>query len=483
MHYLVLLAAASAACAQTLVIRNITAVDAGGSHGRWSVVIDGGKIIEAGPGVKVPSDARVINGSGKFLIPGLWDMHVHLWESDPMLGLYVASGVLGVRDMGSDLPRTRSLREAIASRRRIGPQIYTGGPPVDGPASEMKQTAVIKVATPEDGRRATDTVDESLADFVKVLSTVPEDAYLALAQRARVRRIPFAGHLPESVPLAEAIDARQRSVEHLFGVGMACSPDETRLRRERAAAIASKDYPALRRIREQTYATFSSGMCSELARRMARLGVWQTPTLTLRKRLALLDLDRLASVPELRWVPQPVRKQWTDPRTEAARATDEQRADFREDWEFHRKLVKSLASSGAPILAGTDTGDPWVVPGFSLHDELELLVEAGLSPADALATATLQPARYFDLEATQGTIARGKMANLVLLDANPLEDIRNTRRISTVILSGSVLDRPCLDGLLAGSESRCSFESSSPKPVPSSVKRRASSRRRGSRTR
>jgi imidazolonepropionase-like amidohydrolase len=476
-RFLVIVLSLATAHAQSLVIRNVTVVDINGARPNSTVYLANGRIAATGKG------GKVIDGKGKFLIPGLWDMHVHLWDKEPMANLYVAAGVLGVRDMGSDLKRSRPLQADIKAGRAAGPLIYTSGPPVDGPGSGITQSPVITVTTPEDGRRATDTTDEGLADFVKVLSRVPEDAYFALAQRARVRRIPFAGHLPEAVSITDAIDARQKSMEHLYGLALACTPEETALRKRRAEAIEKKDYAALREIRDRTYATYSPGIATELFRRMARMSVWQTPTLTLRKRLSFMDLDRLAEAPELKYVPEAVRAGWTDPREEAKKATPEQLANFREDYEFHRKLVTAMRATGVPMLAGTDTGDAYVIPGFSLHDELQLLVEAGLSPSEALGAATIQPARYFNLEATHGTVERGKVANLVLLDADPMADIGNTRRISAVIQNGHLLDRKCLDTLLAGTQAPCAFVSSVPKPAPSSVKRPGLSRRRGSRTR
>jgi hypothetical protein len=466
---LLALLACFSAFGQTLLIRNVTVVDANGARPRSNVLIRGTKIFSVG--TRRPAATRTIDGTDKFLIPGLWDMHVHLWDQDPMLGLYVANGVLGVRDMGSDLARTRGLRSDIAAGRIAGPLIYTGALTVDGPGSENTRAPVITVLTPEDGRRAVDRVDESLADFVTVMSRVSADAYNAIAQRARVRRIPFAGPLPEAVEATTAIDARQRSIEHLFGIALACSPHETELRRLRAEAIANRDYSALREIRQRTYSTFSPAIAGELFRRMARYGVWQTPTLTLRRRLSFIDVEKTTAAPELRYVPATVRAEWKDPREEFRKATPEQIGHFREDYDFHSKLTSHMRGSGTGILAGTDTGDPYVVPGFALHDELALLVEAGLSPAEAVAAATLQPARYFGIESEFGTVDRGKTADLVLLDKDPLQDIRNTRRIAAVIQKGHLLERKCLDAVLAGSKSPCAL-------VPPAPKRKAAPPRR-----
>jgi hypothetical protein len=465
-----------------LAFRNVTVVDVNGARPGYTVVVNDGRISALGSGVKVPAGAKVIEGKGKFLIPALWDMHVHLWEKDPMGGLYLAAGVTGIRDMGSDLARTRALRTEIDAGRAAGPTIFTPGPPVDGPDSRLTMSPVIKVTTPEDARRAVDTVEKNMGDFVKILSTMSEDAYFSLAQRARVVRMPFAGHLPEEVSASDAINARQKSIDHLFGMALSCSYDETRLRRERKEAIEKKDYAMLREIRTRTYATYSTSLANEMFRRMARMGVWQVPTLTLRRRMALLDLDRLAEAPEMKYIPEAIRKSWTDPREDLKKASNEQIQNFREDYDFHAKLVSAMQRTGVGILAGTDTGDPYVVPGFSLHDELEFLVESGLTPDQAIASATIQPARYFALEDSYGTVDQGKIASLVLLDADPLADIKNTRRIAAVVHRGKLLERNCLDTLLKGRPAPCAFAPAIVKPPPP-AKRAPAPRKRPARRR
>jgi hypothetical protein len=439
----------AAAFAQPLAIRNVTAVDTNGAR-RITVVITGKTITSAAANARIPSGAKVIDGTGKFLIPGLWDMHVHLWEQEPMFGLYLAAGVTGIRDMGSDPQRTLKWKSEIEAGRMLGPTVFTSGPILDGPATGVKQAPVLQVANADDGRNAVDQVDLAGLDFIMVMSRVPTDAYFSLAHRARIRRAPFAGHVPESVSVWDAVEARQKSVEHLFGMALACSYDEKRLRAERLEALANKDYAALDQIRQRTYSTFSQPLCSELFRRMARFQIWQTPTLALAERRSFVGLERRANDPELTYVPDGIRKTWKDPREEAATATAEQLESLREDYKRNCRMVAQMQSFGVGILAGTDTGDPYVVPGFALHDELESLVAAGLTPLQALNAATINPARYFNIESTHGTIEKGKLANAVLLDADPLADIRNITRISSVIVNGRLLQRTQLDSLKAG---------------------------------
>jgi imidazolonepropionase-like amidohydrolase len=409
-----LLAGAAAGFAQTTAIRNVTVIDViRGEARRAHVIIAGPKITAVGLAARIPSRAKIIEGRGKFVIPGLWDMHVHLYESGSMWNLYTAHGITGVRDMGSVFERTRlRAKQALAG---TGPRVFTSGSPVDGPGSESTKFPVLRVAGPEDGRRAADSLDTQGVDFLNVLSSLSRDAYFALAQRARVRRAIFAGNVPETVSIIEAIDARQRSIEHLFGIALACSSEEQELRERGAEAVAHNDTERIRAVRERTYKTFSEIKAVDLFNRMARYGVWQTPTLTLRKR----DVST-GSLPR-----------------------------FHADYDIHRRIVKLMASNGVGILAGTDTGAANVIPGAALHDELALLVEAGLSETEALRAATLNAARFFNLEASSGTVDRGKAADLVILDANPLVDIRNTRRIRAVIVRGKLIERKRLDVMLS----------------------------------
>ena len=452
MHLLFVFAVAAAtisqAIAQTTAIRNATVIDViTGDARRTNIIVVGSKIAAVGAAARIPAGADVINGTGKFIIPGLWDMHVHLWESQPMFDLYTAHGVTGIRDMGSNYERSRQwAKQALAG---TGPRVFTCGSPVDGPESEAAKFPVIRAAFAEDGRRATDSLDTQGVDFVKVLSTLPRDAYIALAQRARVRRAIFAGHVPESISVTEAIDARQRSMEHLFGIALACSSEEADLRLRRSDAIARKDTNKVREVRERTYSTFSESKAADLFKRMARYGVWQTPTLTLRHRLSLIGLEQLAIDPRVKAVPKTIREAWTDPRKDMKNVSPETLERFRADYDFHRRLVGLMRRNGVDLLAGTDTGDPYVIPGAALHDELALLVDAGLTELEALRAATSNAARYFNLEVSSGTIERGKIADLVILDANPLADIRNTRRIRAVMIRGKLIDRKRLDAMLA----------------------------------
>ncbi len=429
-----------------LAIRDVTLIDATGASARphTTVILTGDRVVSIGPGgaAPVPKGARIVDGKGKYLIPGLWDMHVHLWEKYSLFPLYISEGVTGIRDMGSDFARTNRWRKQAGS-----PRVYTSGPAVMGPTLTAGKLTVLRVANTAEAEQTVNTLFEMDVDFVKVLSNVPRAAYFSLAHRARIHRLPFAGHLPDAVTLSEAVDERQRSVEHLFGIPLACSSEEDRLRRDRTDALENKDQAALRRIRDRVKETYSEEKALDYGRRCALATVWLTPTLTLLERMSLVDMEKLTGNPAYQYIPASIRKEWTDPREEFKQSSKEDLETARQDFERSLKIVAAMKRGGAEMLAGTDTGDPQTVPGFSLHDELALLVRAGLSPMEALQAATRNAARCLGVETRFGTIAKGKAADVVLLDADPLADIRNTSKISAVILRGRLYSRPQLDGL------------------------------------
>ena len=422
-------------------------IDATGAAARAhvTVIAAGDRIVSVTPSgsTAAPKGSRVIDGKGKYLIPGLWDMHVHLWDKYSLFPLYVAAGVTGIRDMGSDFTRTNRWRKQPGS-----PRVYTPGPAVMGPTLKAGKLAVLRVSTAVDAEQTVNQLFEMDVDFVKILTNVPRGAYFSLAHRARIHRLPFAGHLPDAVTLSEVIEERQRSIEHLFGFALACSSEEESLRGQRAEALDRKDRAALVRIHDRVYETYSEAKALDYGQRCGRWGISVTPTLTLHERMSLVDMKKLTSDPALQYVPASIRKGWDDPRAELERTSKADLETARLDFERGLKIVAALKRGGAEILAGTDTGDPQTVPGFSLHDELVLLVRAGLTPLEAIQASTRNAARSLGVENRFGTIEKGKAADLVLLDADPLADIRNTTRISMVVLRGKPYSRVQLNGLV-----------------------------------
>jgi imidazolonepropionase-like amidohydrolase len=398
--------------------------------------------------IRIARDARIVDGRGKYLIPGLWDMHVHLsfpaGAAQIFLPLMVANGVLGARDMHSFLEPIVSLKRAVASGTQVGPRLFVAGTAVDGPNSYLPAARIVH--TPEEARTAVRELKAAGVDFIKVYSSLPKDLYLAVAGEAKSDGIPFVGHVPYPVTAAEASDAGQKSLEHLTEVDVGASSDEAAIKAEELDAMNQKHgyIPDPARLRS----TFDSAKTTALFERFRRNETWQVPTLVVfyqERQIAEAGLPGNDSL--LVYIPKMLRDYWRSLPVDIATKMVALGA-------VHADLVGRLNRAGVRMLAGSDSPNPFVYPGFSLHDELGLLVRSGLTPAEALRTATINPAIFLGVTDSIGTVARGKVADLVLLDANPLTDIANTKRIRAVIQGGRLLDRKALDEMLASAKSR-----------------------------
>ena len=431
-----------------------------------SVLIVNGRIKSISPAADSVRSANlvkkvgIIDATGKYLIAGLWDMHVHsLSKSQPdhFFPLFIANGVTGIRDMGGDipLPRIAQLKQEIAGGSRLGPEIFAAGPILEGPKPFWPFSIAIK--DPSDARQSVSTLTTQGADFLKVYNTLSRDSYLAIAAEAKKIGIPFVGHLPDEITPEEASKLGQKSIEHLWGIPNFLISDTSRLRKMQTDANDSED-PQLARdlfykINQTILATYDADKASWLFREFVRHQTWQTPTLVVLRSYTLIHDPKLRDDPRMAYVTDDLLNFWNamggppDPRNDEI-----QMRLFKHNLE----IVKAMHAAGVPLLVGTDTPNPYTYPGFSLHDELELLVSAGLSPAEALQTATLRAAQFLGVEHDFGSVQEGKVANLVLLDANPLEDIGNVRKIQAVILRGNFLDRQKLDQLLEYEKKRSS---------------------------
>jgi imidazolonepropionase-like amidohydrolase len=448
-----------------IAITNVTVIDVarGARVAGQTVVIRGARIAAMGSAssLPAPSGARIIDGRGKFLIPGLWDFHVHatggIFETlfQPVM---VANGVTAMRDMWGEISTARAAREKIARGETVGPRSVVAGNLVDGtPPIWPGSTGV---ATPEAGRRFVDSIAAAGGGFIKVYSRLDPDVYRAIAQRAKERGIPFAGHIPTLLAAREASDLGQRTVEHLTNLLTDCSSERDALRAEVAGAVASPrrwdSAGILQRGQAlRVLASYDPGRCREVARRFKANGTVMVPTMTVLRSVAFLDDSSLRRDPRLKYVPAWLSSRW-DPSQ-----------DFRfrmltaDDWAFRKRahqrqleIIRLFREEGVTFLPGTDLGNPYLYPGFSLHDELANFVAIGYSASDALRAATLGPAEFFRAADSLGTVARGKLADVVLLDADPLADIRNTTRIAAVVANGRLYDRAALDALLAEGEKR-----------------------------
>jgi imidazolonepropionase-like amidohydrolase len=453
--------------APPLAIVHVTVVDTTGGPslpGRTVLVRDG-KVTAVAPDAEappIPEGATVVDGSGKYLIPGLWDMHVHLTR-ESALKLNLANGVTGVRVMwgnpsafGPAVPHSTWRRE-IEAGKRLGPRLVIASNILDGPKPIWPGSVAVKDA--ESGRAAVRAAKTAGADFVKVYSLLSPEGFRAIAEECKAQGIPFAGHVPSLVSAREASDLGMRSMEHLYGLRAACSPREAEsIERRKAILDAAKgDWNAARpkfepldaRLRE----TYSDDLAAVFFARLKANGTAQCPTLTVLRALGSLDDPKFVDDPRIRYVDPFTRMFWNP------------KADFRlrsmkpEDFAAQRKaferaveLVGSLNRAGVTILAGTDEANPYIFPGFSLHDELALLVKAGLTPLQALQAATIVPARFLGRESSLGSVEPGKEADLVLLDSDPLADVANTTKIRAVVSRGRLLDRASLDAILKSTE-------------------------------
>lgn len=430
-----------------LVIENVTVIDGtdGPPQPHVTVVVDGARVAVVEPAAELtaPAGATVVDGAGRFLIPGLWDMHLHAFMdqgmADAMLPQLVAHGVTGIRDTHGEWEVVEAVRAEIASGRRIGPRVMAPGKLLDG--VPLVQPTGEPVETPEEGRAAVRARKEVGADYVKVYSRLTREVYFAIADECRRLDIPFAGHVPSSVTAAEASEAGQHCFEHLMGVEMAVSTEEDALRAAQNDATGNFEPPDAALI-ERTY---DPKRAEALYERLIRNRTWQCPTLSVHRAFASFLGADYHSDPRFALMAPSTRQMWDW----AAGMSDHPMFEgLKALTPVYARIAGEMWRAGVPMVAGTDTPNPIVYPGSSLHEELELLVGAGLTPLAALQAATREAARFRGELDSHGTVEAGKVADLVLLDADPLEDIRNTRSIVGVVLAGRYLDRAALDALL-----------------------------------
>lgn len=454
-----------------LVLRDVRVIDATGAPPapHMAVVIAAGRIRAVTPmrGFRVPTGARIVEGGGRTVIPGLWDMHVHM-SSVPLspvargasayqsnsryyLPLFIAWGVTGVRDMSGNLELLTAWRDSVRRGMLLGPRMLVTGFKLGSPHAAM-QGAPYPLRTEADVRATVRMLRQHGADFIKVAG-LRRELVPALADECRRQGLVFVGHLPADMSLAEASQAGQRGVEHLEGALLSLSSKEAALRkRERRQDswwmrwlirlhLVDPDRSRLD-VHRDILATASAARADSLYALLARRQTWQEPTLS-----ELRDLHRVVE-------PEPFaeeRKDYVAPLREPVVPIHWDKDPALGKLEFDRQVqvVGQMFRAGVPILAGTDTPGPERIPGFSLTEELELLVRAGLSPLAALQAATREPARFLGASDTLGTIEPGKVADLVLLNGDPLADIRNVHSVHAVVLRGRYLSPAQLDSLRA----------------------------------
>ncbi len=421
---------------QTVAVTDCTLIDPryGVATAHSTIVINGDRITARGPAAstRIPAGARIVRASGKFVMPGLWDMHVHVGEiEEDWFPLYLANGLTGLREMAAsekNAPRQRKYQQDVASGRRLGPQLFWTLFAMDAPAIHDERQARAEVA-----RRAAMGLS-----YIKVYSGLSRKSYFAIADECRKRGLQMVGHIPDQVSAREVAGAGQSSVEHLDGILLACS-------RKEAEARWMMQHNQV--VWKMLLDTFDSAKADALIESFRAGGVAQTPTLMIYRHASLAQEHRLPGDAPIQYARRDYLKSW--PHESLDGPFGGMDADSaRRVLAVYQDLVRRMELRGVRVLAGTDTPYPYCVPGFALHEELALLVDAGLSPAAALRTATWNPAEFLHVSQDYGSIEPGKVADLVVLNANPLLEIANTKRIHAVLRRGHLIDSAALRSML-----------------------------------
>ncbi|MBA3556697.1 MAG: amidohydrolase family protein, partial [Gemmatimonadales bacterium] len=402
-----------------------------------TVIVRGDRIVEIGPAsrVKVPEGGVRVDGRGKFLIPGLAEMHAHIpggQAADSVvertLFLYVSGGITTVRGMLGH-PRHLALRARAARGELVSPTIYTSGPSFNGNS----------VPTPEAAAKAVREQKEAGYDFLKIHPGIRRDVFDTLAATAQRVRIPLAGHVPLDVGLARALETRFATIDHLDGYIEAMVRDGSPLEPSQSAFFGVN-------LAEQV----DESKMAALVSATQNAGVWNVPTQILMENLIVGGrAEELAARPEMRYVAPAMLAEWAESKNALLEETGASARSARRMIEVRRKLIKALHAAGAGLLLGSDAPQVYNVPGFSTHRELEAMVAAGLTPYQALETGTRNVATFFGTLKETGTVETGKRADLVLLDGDPLRDIRSTAKRSGVMLGGRWMPRAEIDARLA----------------------------------
>ena len=424
--------------AQPLLLRNVRVIDMVTTQDprQADVVIQDGRIAAiVEPGKALIARAREIDGKGRFLIPGLAEMHAHLPTNsdqraltEDLLALFVANGVTNIRSMLGDRWHL-TLRQELADGKVFGPRLFAGAPSLNGSTAP----------DPETGARLAREYAAAKFDFLKLHPGLKREVFDAIVKTSREVGVPFAGHVSDAVGIEHALASKQAAVDHLDGylIGLA---DEN-CRRQHAAGffgiglVDCMDPSCIRPLVELTLSA----------------GTWNVPTQSFLQGYAYppASVEALRQRPEMKYLPRATAQNWIDARARFIAAQSPTAAQFARFIELRHQLIRALHEAGAPLLIGSDTPQIFNVPGFATHDELAEFVKAGLPARVALQAATVNVARHFQREREFGAIAVGQAADFVLLEANPLENIGNTRRIAGVMVRGRWLDRAELNTLLA----------------------------------
>lgn len=399
-----------------LVIKNANIIDVktGEILENRTITIDSNKISAIYTSEKIFTDStRIIDARGKFMIPGLWDMHVH-WFDESYWPLFIANGITGIRQMWGN-PMLLDWRRRVETGELVAPRQVVVSPLIEG--EHQRWPGSVKITDAATARQFVRDFKAAGYEAIKFIDTISGEVFFAIAEESKNQGIPFGGHIPDAVTTAEASNAGMRFNEHLWNVNVDCSDADSLAE---ASAL---------------FATFIKN------------DTWQCPTFSVNRAMLLFGDPILYNAQRMEYIPLNLRNYWKNPGVPIP-ASEEERREHERWYRGKFDITREMHKAGVRLLAGTDTPNPYCYPGFSLHDELKWMVESGLTPLEALQTATLNPAEFLGRTQNMGTVATGKIADLVLLNANPLEDIAHTTDIQAVILNGRYFDRNALDAML-----------------------------------
>jgi imidazolonepropionase-like amidohydrolase len=425
-----------------------------------TIVVHGSSIASVVPSstFQPTPTTRIINGYDEFVIPGLWDMHTHFRDATRDLKLDIANGVLGIRNMGGAADQVFPLRDAINGGFQLGPKIIACGPILDGPDSWVSSEFLVTVNSPDEARVAVDALKKQGSDCIKVYDGLSHDSYFAILDEAKKQDLPVVGHLPNAIHVREASDAGQRSIEHGIALSGGTTVEDEYVKRRMdpstfKEATQTKNFALI----TEKIATDDNFMLDNFSQKraddtytlLAKNHTFITPTLVTEHALTFIDDLNQVDDPRMQYVSAEERQSWRPENGLLSRyRTREYVAMRKREYAKILEEVHRAQTLGVRLLAGTDITVPYTYPGFSLHDELKLFVVAGLTPMQALETATTNPALMLGLQKTWGRIDAGYSANFIMLTADPLANISNTKEIDAVVVNGRFVDRPRLDQLL-----------------------------------
>ncbi|MEP2988158.1 MAG: amidohydrolase family protein [Parasphingorhabdus sp.] len=444
-----------------LIIQNVTTIDAvSGERPNMDVAIASDRIVSVKPsgGKATATGTNIIDGTDKFLIPGLWDAHVHLaYDSEigheSFFPLALAHGVTYLRDTGGHLDKLTEAR-ALASSDKVTPDLYVSGPLVDGEKrvyagqSATTPNLSIGVATREQAIAEVDRLAAQDVNFIKAYEMLAPDVFRAVVLQAKKHDLPVTAHSPLSMTAGQAIEAGISDMQHLRNLEMDCVADPEMLLQQRETVMAANEAEYGGKLRSEIHRlqrhkavqARNAESCKTLIALMKSKGVSQTPTLTISRFLSRKLYADKNWQDTFQMMPPTVAQKWTQIASRLASRKPTTSDKAYDDWLM--TMVSDLNQAGISILAGTDAPIGFLTPGASLHEELIMLVEAGLTPLEAIRAATIAPAAFFNLQDSQGSVAPKMQADLVLLTKNPLTDIQNIKDIDLVIKDGQVVAVP-----------------------------------------